>query len=36
LQANFEIIVKRKEAIKIYLEQNCLTPDLKSKIEKQF
>ena len=36
-QKEFEIIVKRKEAIlKSILEQNCLTPDLKSKIENSF
>jgi uncharacterized protein len=37
LQKDFEILVKRKEAIlKSILEQNCLTPDLKSKIENSF
>jgi len=37
LQKEFEIIIKRKEAIlKSILEQNCLTPDLKSKIENSF
>ena len=36
-QKEFEVIVKRKEAIlKSILEQNCLTPDLKSKIENSF
>ena len=36
-QKEFEVIVKRKEAIlKSILEQNCLTPNLKSKIENSF